>query len=177
MKRIIALLAAFSAVMLSGCSKDVSENESGGSDAEMLFDWFFSEDMPWDETREFELPEFPDVKFKWDNLNVIAEKDGEETALFRGMPIWSVYFADLNGDGKREICSAVSIGSGIVDERIYVYDYANGALFVLQDRFYHNYSLELKDGVLYYIETPERAEGEKRSEPLTLSQLTAFGKQ
>ena len=128
--------------------------------------------MPWDETREFTLPEFPDVKFTWDTLNVISEKDGEETGLFWGMPVWSVYLADLNGDGKREICSTVSIGSGIVDERIIVYDYANGELYELQDRFYHNYGLELKDGILYYTETPERAEGEERSEPLTLDIMT-----
>lgn len=171
-KRILAFVSAFSAVTFSGCTKDVSESESGSADSEMLFDYFFSEDMPWDETMEFTLPEFPDVKFTWDHLNMVSEKDGEKTVLFWGMPIWSAYLSDLNGDGRREICSTVSIGSGIVDERIIVFDYENGECYVLQNRFYHNYRLELKDGVLYYIETPERSEGEVRSEPLSLDKMT-----
>ena len=166
MKRIFALTAAF-AVLLSGCSKDVSKSP----DTVCLFDNFFSEGIPPNEI-EFTLPEFPDVKFTWDTLNIVSVKDGEKTALFWGMPIWSVYLADLNGDGKREICSTVSIGSGIVDERIIVYDYANGELYELQDRFYHNYRVELKNGILYYTETPERADGEERSEPLTLDIMT-----
>ena len=163
MRRIFALTAAL-AVLLSGCAKDVSES----GDAECLFDNFFSGGIPANEI-EFTLPEFPDVKFTWDTMNVIAEKDGEEAGLFWGMPVWSVYLADLNGDGKREICSVVSVGSGIVDERIRVYDYANGKRYELSDRLAYSYYLEIKDGVLNYIEMPERVEGERRSEPLTIS--------
>lgn len=178
MKRLFAVLAAFSAALLTGCSRDVRESVGGGNsgDTETVFDYFYSEDMPWDEIREFELPEFPYVKFAWDHLNIVSEKDGEKTELFWGMPIWSVYLADLNGDGKREICSTVSIGSGIVDERIIVYDYANGECYELQDRFFHRYELELKNGELFYVETPERADGEQRSEPLTLDIMTKLGK-
>ena len=163
MKRIFALTAAF-AVLLSGCSKDVSKSP----DTVCLFDNFFSEGIPPNEI-EFTLPEFPDVKFTWDYHNVVSEKNGEKTALFWGMPIWSVYLADLNGDGKREICSVVSIGSGMVDERIRAYDYVRGKRYELSNRGAYSYYLEIKDGVLNYIEMPERAEGEQRSEPLTLN--------
>lgn len=176
-KRIFVFLTAFSAVMLSGCSKDISDSDISDSgnigDTEMLFDYFSFEDMPSDETKEFELPEFPDVKFIWDRFNVVSEKNGEETELFSGMPIWSVYLSDLNGDGKREICSEVSIGSGIKDDRIIVCDYANNELYELQDRLNYDFRLELKNGVLYYRELPRYLDGkEHRFEPLSLDQMT-----
>lgn len=179
MKRIIACFAATAAMMLSGCEKSASESvpDNNGTYApELLFDYFHSDDMPWKETKEFTLPEFSDVRFKWSSENVTAVKGGKETELFWGMPVWSVYLADLNGDGKREICSGVSMGSGIVDERIYAYDYANGKLYELQDRFTDNYILELKDGVLMYVKypehTPENSDREEITEPLTLDIMT-----
>lgn len=176
-KRILAVIAAFSAVMLSGCSKDISDKDISDSDdtsgTEMLFDYFSFDDMPSDETKEFELPEFPDVKFIWAHFNMVSEKNGEKTELFSGMPIWSVYLFDLNGDGKREICSEVSMGSGITDDRIIVCDYANSALYELQDRLNYDFRLELKNGVLYYRELPRYLDGkEHRFEPLSLDQMT-----
>ncbi|MDE6732365.1 MAG: hypothetical protein K2J77_05760, partial [Oscillospiraceae bacterium] len=112
------------------------------------------------------------IKFKWSSSDVVAVKNKKETGLFWGMPVWGVYLADLNGDGKREICSCVSMGSGMVDERIYAYDYANEKLYVLNDRFFNNYRLELTDGVLMYVKypepTPASSGGEEITEPLTL---------
>lgn len=178
MKR-IACIAAMAAMMLSGCGKNASEsvpNNSGAYTTEKLFDYFYSDDMPWGETKKFTLPEFSDVSFKWNDERVMAVNGGKETKLFWGMPVWSVYLADLNGDGKREICSTVSMGSGMVDERIYAYDYANGKLYKLEDRFHYNYCLELRDGVLVYVKTPERtpdhSDSEELTEVLTLEKMT-----
>jgi len=65
------------------------------------------------------------------------------------MPIWSVYFYDLTGDGKPEICSSASYGSGLIDERIIVYDYVNQKTYVLADRGQYDYILFEKDNSLY----------------------------
>lgn len=177
MKRAACALSA-ALVLLTGCArnKPAVPDENSVYPAEMLFDYFFSADMPWDETKEFEVPEFPDSKFGWNSGNVFAMTESEERGLYWGMPVWNVYLADLNGDGMREICSAVSMGSGIIDERIYAYDCANGKLYELNDRFYYNYSLELRDGVLVYVKTPEGAEGEETSGPLTIDKMTEIEK-
>ncbi len=171
MKRAACALSA-ALVLLTGCARNepAFPDENGAYHAEMLFD--YSDDMPWGETKEFEVPEYPDVKFQWSDLDVTAIDDGEETSLYWGMPVWNVYLADLNGDGKREICSAVSMGSGFVDERIYAYDFANGKLYELSDRFSYNYKLELRDEVLVYVKTPETAEEKEMSEPLTIDKMT-----
>lgn len=179
MKRIIACFAAAAALLLSGCGNNAPESVSDDNvtySAEKLFDYYFSDDMPWEETKEFTVPEFSKVKFKWSSDNVVAVKNKKETGLYWGMPVWGVYLADLNGDGKREICSCVSMGSGIVDERIYAYDYANEKLYVLVARSRNNYRLELTDGVLMYVEYPEHSfvssGGEEITKPLTLDIMT-----
>lgn len=120
--------------------------KDGAPAAKKVFDWFKSNDMPWGETWEFEVPEFPDVKFAWQDGVVSAELNGKVTELYCGMPVYDVYLADLNDDGIREICSTVSIGSGIIDERVFAYDYANGKLYMLENRGVYNYRLELRNG-------------------------------
>ena len=89
------------------------------------------------------------MTFRWTPEQVSATTpDGVETVLFQGTPVWSVYFSDLNGDGYSELCSMVSFGSGIIDERILVYDYKAGRLSELKDRMYYNYTLSLEDNAL-----------------------------
>ncbi len=95
---------------------------------------------------EFTIPEFPGVNFKIENYTVYA--NGK--ALYSGMPVSTVYLADLNGDGYRELCSDIAFGSGIVDERILVYDYANSELYELSGRGKYDYALALEDGILKY---------------------------
>lgn len=95
----------------------------------------------WDKTFDFDMPEFSGVKFFWSSDKVEAAKNGETETLYEGMPVWNVYLCDLNGDGKREICSTISFGSGIVDTRILVFDYENTALYVLEDRGNFDYSI------------------------------------
>ncbi len=95
---------------------------------------------------EFTIPEFPGVNFKLENYTVYANG----RTLYSGMPISTVYLADLNGDGYRELCSDIAFGSGIVDERIGVYDYANSELYELSDRGKYDYALSLEDRILKY---------------------------
>lgn len=108
----------------------------------MLLDYYRSDETPWDRTHTFYIEGFPEVRFVWTAEEVKAiDTNGNEEVLFGGMPIWSIYLTDLNGDGKREICSGTSYGSGIVDDRIVAYDYAARKLYELSDRGYNDYYL------------------------------------
>ena len=168
-----AILGA--ALVFSGCGKEKTPY-AYTSEAEKLFD-FSDGGMRWDDSIEFELEEFPDIQFTWDSANLTAAEDGRERVLFSGMPIWSVYFCDLNGDGKREIISGISVGSGIIDDRIIVYAPANGRLYTLADRFNCDFApLIDESGTMCYsmIKTRTYSEppGETVIEPLTMSVLT-----
>ena len=100
-----------------------------------------------EETRQ--AVEFPGVTFHWTPEKItMTDADGAETVLYYGMPVWNAYFADLNGDGYSELCSMVSVGSGLIDERIEVYDIRNGRLSELQDRGFCNYTLSAENGAL-----------------------------
>ncbi|MFQ8696365.1 MAG: hypothetical protein ACLR9Z_11765, partial [Alitiscatomonas sp.] len=90
------------------------------------FDCLHGDEMVWDDVREYDLEEFPGITFRWTAEQLDAVKGSETTPLYNGMPIWSVYFCDLTGDGKPELCSTLSMGSGIVNDQILVYDYADG---------------------------------------------------
>ncbi len=116
-------------------------------------DYYFDEQMPWGGNLELELPEYPGTVFQWSPYEVKAvDADGEKT-LFGGMPVWNVYLADLTGDGLPELCATVSLGSGIIDERIIVFDYATGNTYDLSDRMYYDYALYLDNGRLMVKQT------------------------
>ncbi len=117
-------------------------------------DYFYSSDMPWDGTKEITHDAFPNVTFRWTAGSVEAVESGKTRTLFSGMPVWSVYFADLTGDGKPELIATVSFGSGIVDEHIIVYDYANKQSYTLWDRMQFDFHLYTVDGALYVGKTP-----------------------
>ncbi|MFZ7102384.1 MAG: M56 family metallopeptidase [Peptococcaceae bacterium] len=117
------------------------------------FDYYFAGQMPWGRSLELELPEYPDTTFRWTPEKVTAiDADGEKE-LFPGMPVWNVYLADLTGDGLPEFCATVSLGSGIIDERIIVCDYALGNIYDLNDRMYYDYALYLDSGRLMVKQT------------------------
>ncbi len=117
--------------------------------------WFDYSDNPtemqWDGRMEANIPEFPDVTFRWYPEKMDAVTEEGITTLYTGMPIWSAYFCDLTWDGIPEICSQVSFGSGIIDSRVIIHDYANGVSYKLEDRGYHDYYLRMNDadGYLY----------------------------
>ena len=114
--------------------------------------WFDSRDgdaIDWENARETALDEFPGVTFRATSGAVEAVTSEGTTRLFWGMPILNVYFCDLNGDGKRELCSAACFGSGLIDERIVVVDYANGQAYELCERGSFDYELACKNGGLW----------------------------
>ena len=120
--------------------------------AEMWFDYLEKpEEMNWDGRLEINLPEYPGVTFRWYPEKMEAVTENEITPLYTGMPIWNTYFSDLTGDGLPELCSTLTFGSGIIDSRIIVYDYANGVSYTLEDRGKYDYSLRLNetDGCLW----------------------------
>lgn len=115
----------------------------------------FSQDtgeIPWGESREIELPEYPGVTFRRTADRVTVLDGRGETEVISGMPVQSVFLCDLSGDGKRELCAHVSFGSGFVDERIQVYDWACGRFFQLENRFKKNYTLYLEKDRLMAVE-------------------------
>ena len=116
------------------------------------FDYLGTPDeMQWGGRHEINLPEFPDVTFRWTYGEMMAVTGNEITSLYTGMPIWNAYFCDLTGDGLPELCSTISWGSGMIDNRVTIYDYANGASYELSDRGYFDFTLRFNeaDGYLY----------------------------
>lgn len=141
MKTLFAL-ALTCLLLLSGCA--AGEQEAPRE----WVDYLSGEETPWGREASLELPEFPGVTFRW-TLEEVAAVEGDDTEpLFQGMPVWNVFLADLNGDRLPEFCATVSFGSGIVDNRILVCDYAAHALYELSDRMRYDYSLSLRDGQL-----------------------------
>lgn len=60
---------------------------------------------------------------------------------------------DLTGDGRPEICTVISVGSGIVSDMIAIFDYdTRECIFSLHDRVMHDYSLFVRDGKLCVAE-------------------------
>lgn len=112
------------------------------------FDYLHSDEIPRSGRQEINLDDFPGVTFRWTPEKVEAIVGDEITLLYTGMPIWNVFFTDLTGDGFPELCSTLSIGSGIVDDSIIIYDYANGASYSLEDRMKYDYRLSLQNGQL-----------------------------
>ena len=116
------------------------------------FDYLETPDeMKWDGSLEINLTEFPDVTFRWSYGEMLAVKGSKSTSLYTGMPIWNAYFCDLSGGGLPELCSTISWGSGMIDNRVIIYDYANGASYELSDRGNFDFTLRFNeaDGYLY----------------------------
>ena len=93
--------------------------------------------------QELQLDAYPGVTFRWNGGSVEAEQDGETRQLFVGMPVWNVYLRDLTGDGKPEFCSTASFGSGWIDERVIIYDYAAMQSWEIEMRPSYDYQLSL----------------------------------
>jgi len=151
MTRLIAGMMSFLVLTgLLGCGQtQADKGKDAAPDAPVKwFDSFHEDDMIWDGVREIARDEFPGVTFRWQYAKLEAVTEKETVTLYGGMPIWSVYFCDLTGDGKPELCSTISIGSGLVDNRIFVYDYAKGESFELADRAHYDYVLTLRNNRL-----------------------------
>lgn len=136
-------------------------------------------------TEEWIMPEFPGVSCRCDGEGVSVLLDGDNGAdeygyfLYTGMPIEDVYLADLNGDGKRELVSTAAFGSGIIDSRVYAFDFASGVRYTLCDRGNYDYTLAANNGVLTVLKfkyNDSTFNNEPVSEqPLTLDMMTTDG--
>ena len=148
----------------SGSGDEVIElfyGDSNGKFSEHARMWFDFTAAPngMDYTQEMKctIEEFQGITFKYTPYEIVATTNWEDSdtagrqILISGMPIWNAYFSDLTGDGLPEICSQVSYGSGIIDNRVIIFDYANGVSYKLDDRGYHDYYLRMNDadGYLY----------------------------
>ena len=130
-------------------------SDMGPAQTEKWFDYLENpEEMNWDGRLEIALPEYPGVTFRCYPEKMEAVTENEITPLYTGMPIWNTYFCDLTGDGLPDLCSTVTFGSGIIDSRIIVCDYANGESYTLEDRGKYDYSLRLdgSDGSLCVVQ-------------------------
>ena len=124
-----------------------------------VIEWFDYTENPsaMDDESTIKLPIYPDVTFSYNQTQIIASKPFDtseltsQTILIAGMPIWNAYFTDLTGDGFPEICATYTWGSGIIDSRIVVCDYVNGASYELSDRGNFDFTLrqDEQDGRLY----------------------------
>lgn len=112
-------------------------------------DYYLDGNLPWDKSIDLSLPEFPSATFTWTAEKITA--NGND--LIWGMPVWNVYLTDLTNDGKPEFCATVSFGSGIVDTRVVVYDYAKRQEYQLADRMHYDYHLSMTDGKLMVTKT------------------------
>ena len=80
----------------------------------------------------------------------------------------SFYLSDLTGDGIPELCFCMGWGSGIVDQRIEIIDYATKTkIFTLAGRYSNDYYLFMRNGVLCVKETEYREQEAIRTGVLT----------
>ena len=125
--------------------------------------WFDYTENPsaMDDESTINLPIYQDVTFSYNQEQIIASNPfdtselTDHTILITGMPIWNAYFTELTGDDYPEICATYTFGSGIIDSRIIIYDYAKGASYELSDRGYFDFTLRFNeaDGYLYVDKT------------------------
>lgn len=122
------------------------------------FDYYSREKgIEWGLEEEICIEEFPDVLFQWTTFadtyefgsRITATTDQGTEEILKESVILSVYFCDLTGDGKPELCSTVAFGSGNVDYHIIVYDYIQKKSYVLKDRMKYDYILRADQGKLY----------------------------
>lgn len=107
---------------------------------------------------DFNMPEFSDVDFSVGVGGVIVDGNnvlGESLVI-------SVFLYDVNGDGKRDICSEVSGGT------IKVYDIENGKLYAMRGNDSYTLSLNPDGDELNYVKSDFY---EDIIEPLTLEDM------
>ena len=133
---------------------DASSNKS--QDNIIWFDFFKNPEANREEVLKKTLLEFLDVTFNYQSGKVtISNEKGVIKEICGGMAEFchSAYFYDLTGDKKPELCMNVSVGSGMIDARVVVYDIAKDVIYQLEDRGNYDYVLCLADGELIVNKT------------------------
>lgn len=93
----------------------------------------------------FSIPEYPDCNFELrDNAFFINSRN-----VFSGAPINTIYLADLNSDGRREICAEVQMVWEPSVSGIIAVDCKSGEVYELSKTGY-NYTVTINDGELDY---------------------------
>jgi len=126
-KKSIIVSLLISSFSLGGCNLGSNNSEWSASSIKgiKLFDYWLDGEDCFDKAKDgVSLSEYPDVIFKYDEST--NELKANEEVIHYGT--FSLYAADFNNDGYRELCIGFSVGSGIIDERIDIYDYHNGKI-------------------------------------------------
>lgn len=163
MKKVIATVLLLNFIFLvTSCSNQKTER----LDTEEVREWvnYAETVVPWEAKSNIKLKEFPGVKFQYTPLKVIAIKGLHKETLIGnaselGGIIINVFLTDLNGDNLPEFCATVAVGSGIMDKRVIVYDYAAQKRYELSDRAKFDYTLSIQDDRL--IVTQSAYQGSK----------------
>lgn len=113
--------------------------------AELVFD---REATSAEEGLSFTMPEFAGVTFQLSPSEggqslrrLTATENGETKELCGFYKLINLYLSDVNGDGIRDFCASVAVGSGIEDLRITVFDLANQKDYTLAARMEYDYWL------------------------------------
>lgn len=142
-----AAVLACGALAVCLLTDPVSEKPSGD-----ILVWYDYLDTPadalWEQEQTLALPEFPGVTFHASAGQIWAENDVGNTILVAGMPIWNAFFYDLTGDGYPELLCTSAYGSGMIDSRVTILDYAKGVTYELCDRGNYDFYLRQAEGEL-----------------------------
>lgn len=95
--------------------------------------------------------QFPNAVFSCTD-SAVEVNNGKTTVLYGGLPVRDAYICDINGDGSPDFCSTINIGSGIVDSRVIICDYANGKIYVIEDRGKTDYMLRTDNAGLLCLD-------------------------
>ena len=115
-----------------------------------------------DDESTIKLPIYPDVTFSYNQTRIIASKPFDtseltgQTILIDGYAnLERLFLLILPEIGFPEICATYTWGSGVIDSRVVICDYANGASYELSDRGYFDFTLrqDSNDGLLYVDKT------------------------
>ena len=156
------IAAAAACVIVAVCfltNPVTGKDKSGTMQAVRWFDCLDTDEYPSDDVREKILDEYPDMTLCAYSDRLDAVYADRVDTLFNGMPVWNVYFADVTGDGRPDVCATISVGSGIIDERVMICDLAEGKLYELSERGKYDYMLYL-EGDLLYIMKRDNASGD-----------------
>ncbi len=106
-----------------------------------------------------------DLDYAWIETGVAVVKNGKVLAFLSGMPVFGIYFADLDVDKKYEIYTNLAFGSGIVSYEVNGYNPTTKKTYSLSGRFkgkygrFIDYKLRIMDKILM-ISSSEGKRGE-----------------
>ena len=148
-RSIIAILFA-TMLLLCGCGSGgkTLKPEDYGKDAVMVFDYYGKQVTEYDNVELKDFGKSGTTVYYSGGAVEAAEGSGERKILYQGMPVWSLYLCDLTGDGVQELCSTVSHGSGIIHDRVIVYDVVNEKKYDFSDTDWYAFSLCNEGGKL-----------------------------